>query len=88
MIAESPKNKIIDPAAEDTGKVTLKAVSGIKNEYHFPGGPLYKPQGVIANTYEEALAIWKTLRIPVTPEPTVEKVEVVEAAKETTKDTK
>jgi hypothetical protein len=87
MISDAPNNKMIDPAADDTGKVTLKAVSVIKNEYHFPGGPLYKPQGVIANTYEEALAIWKTTRIPVTPEP--EKVEVVaEAEKTITNETK
>jgi hypothetical protein len=85
MIAEPQKNKMMDPSADDAGQVTLKAVSGTKNEYHFPGVPLYKPLAVIASTYEEALAIWKTQRIPVTPEP--EKVEVVEAEKEITKDT-
>lgn len=87
MLDAPQKNKMIDPAIEDIGKVTLKAVSGIKNEYHFPGGPLYKPQAVIANTYEEALAIWKTTRIPVNPEPIIEKVEVAKAEKEITKDT-
>lgn len=85
MIETPEKNKMIDPDADDAGKVTLKAVSGIKNEYHFPGSPLYRPQGIIANTYEEALAIWKTTRIPVTPEP--EKVEVEEEKeKEITKE--
>jgi hypothetical protein len=82
MIQDSPKNKMIDPSAEDAGKVTLKAVSGIKNEYHFPGVPHWKPLGVIASTYEEALNIWKTLRKPVNPEPVQEKVE--EEVKETT----
>jgi hypothetical protein len=81
MIPDSA-NKMIDPSADDAGKVTLKAVSVIKNEYHFPGVPLWKPLAVIASTYEEALGIWKQLRTPVTPEPVEEKVE--EAAKETT----
>ncbi len=75
---------MINPSADDAGKVTLKAVSGIKNEYHFPGVPLWKPIAVIASTYEEALAIWKTSRTPATPEPIQEKVE--EVSKETTKE--
>jgi len=81
MIPDSA-NKMIDPSADDAGKVTLKAVSVIKNEYHFPGVPLWKPLAVVASTYEEALGIWKQLRKPVTPEP--EKVE--EEDKETTKE--
>lgn len=64
---------MIDPSADDAGKVTLKAVSIIKNEYHFPGVPNWKPLAVVASTYEAALAIWKQLRKPVTPE--LEKVE-------------
>jgi hypothetical protein len=74
MIPDST-NKMLDPSADDAGKVTLKAVSGIKNEYHFPGVPNWQPLAVIASTYEEALAIWKTTRKPVTPEPVIEKVE-------------
>lgn len=64
---------MLNPSADDAGKVTLKAVSGIKNEYHFSGVPDWKPLAVVASTYEEALGIWKQLRKPVTPEP--EKVE-------------
>jgi hypothetical protein len=72
MIADS-KNKMIDPSSlDDAGKVTLKAVSVIKNEYHFPGVPHWKPLAVIASTYDEAYNIWKQQRIPATPE--VEKV--------------
>jgi hypothetical protein len=82
MLPEPQNNKMIDPSADDAGKVTLKAVSGIKNEYHFPGVPNWKPLSVIASTYDEALAIWKTSRLPVNPEP--EKVE--EAPKEITKE--
>lgn len=74
---EAPKNnKMIDPSSvEDAGQVTLKAVSGIKNEYHFPGVPHWKPLAIIASTYDEALAIWKTTRTPATPEPIEPKVE-------------
>jgi len=86
MIGESPKNKMMDPAADEAGQVTLKAVSGIKNEYHFPGVPLWKPLAVTASTYEEALGIWKQLRTPVTPEPLAQPApEKVEAPKEITK---
>ena len=70
--------------ADEAGPVTLKAVSGIKNEYHFPGVPLWNPIAIIASTYEEALAIWKTSRTPATPEPVQEKVE--EAPKVITKE--
>jgi hypothetical protein len=85
MIADSPINKMIDPSSvEDAGKVTLKAVSGIKNEYHFPGVPHWNPAAVIASTYEEALAIWKTIRTPATPEAVAEPK--VEEKKEITND--
>jgi hypothetical protein len=85
MLPDSPTNKMVSPSADDAGKVTLKAVSGIKNEYHFPGVPLWKPISVIASTYDEALAIWKTTRTPAAPEQPEPKVEVKE---ETTNDQK
>lgn len=67
MIEEAPKNKMeIAPKRKDEPeKVTIRAVSRIKNEYHFPGSGIWEPLAVVASTIEEATHIWKERRVPV-----------------------
>ena len=52
---------------------TVRAVSAIKNEYHFPGGGIYFPTSVEAESAEVALELWKKKRKSVKPQE--EKVE-------------
>lgn len=47
------------------GQVTIRAVSQIKNEYHFAGSGKWKPLAVIASTIDEATGIWKAKRVAV-----------------------
>jgi hypothetical protein len=67
MIEEAPRNKMeIAPKRKDEPeKVTIRAVSVIKNEYHFPGSGIFKPLSVVATTIEEATKIWRDRREPV-----------------------
>ncbi|HVB33715.1 MAG TPA: hypothetical protein VNJ52_04995 [Patescibacteria group bacterium] len=69
---EEYKNKMDIPASEQKDevpqKVTIRAVSQIKNEYHFPGSGIWQPLAVVATTIEEATHIWKQRRKPVIPE--------------------
>jgi hypothetical protein len=66
MMEDYKKKDIASP--EENEKVTIKAVSQIKNEYHFPGSGKWKPTSVIATNIDEATNIWKQKRIPVNPE--------------------
>lgn len=66
------KTKDIDPSNPDSVGVTIRAVSQIKNEYHFPGVPHWAPLNIVATTIEEAEALWKKFRKPVNPEAKVE----------------
>jgi hypothetical protein len=64
---ENYKTKDITSPDQDE-KVTIRAVSQIKNEYHFPGSGKWKPMAVIATNIDEAMDIWKQRRIPANPE--------------------
>jgi hypothetical protein len=74
---DKAQNKALDPAQN----VTVTAKSGIVNEYHFAGAPDYLPLSVVANTIEEATAIWEKKRVPVTAMQTANEpvVEIVKA---------
>ena len=65
------QNKSIQSPDEPT---TIRAVSQIKNEYHFPGSGKWRAMHIVASTIEEATEIWKVRRVPVeeTKEPTNE----------------
>ena len=67
----SPSKKKSDKADD----ITIRAVSGIKNEYHFPGSGIWEPISIVATTIEEATEFWKLKRKPVTP-PEASKAEV------------
>lgn len=60
MISEA-KNKSMQSPDEPT---TVRAVSQIKNEYHFPGSGKWKPLNIVASNIDEATEIWKTKRTP------------------------
>ena len=62
MTGEATVNK-----AEDT-PTTLRAVSAMFNEYFFPGGGKWKPMSINATTREEAEALHKAKREPVSKE--------------------
>src|SRR6185437_4695701 len=67
---EDYQKKDLSPSKKKTDKaddVTIRAVSGIKNEYHFPGSGTFDPISIVATTIEEATEIWKLKRKPVTP---------------------
>jgi hypothetical protein len=64
MISEA-QNKSMQSPDEPT---TIRAVSQIKNEYHFPGSGVWKPLSIVASTIEEATNIWKAKRESVTKE--------------------
>jgi hypothetical protein len=66
MITES-QNKSMQSPDEPT---TIRAVSQIKNEYHFPGSGKYKALNIIASTLEEATELWKIKRELANPEET------------------
>jgi hypothetical protein len=85
---EEVKNKMdIPTGVTKDDKVTIRAVSVIKNQYHFPGSGKWKPHSVVASTIEEATEIWLQQRIPVNPiKPPPEKVEAPAENKETKSD--
>jgi len=60
MISEA-KNKVIDSESQDE-PITLRAVSQIKNEYHFSGSGKYKPMNIVASNIAEATETWKSRR--------------------------
>ena len=67
---EEYQKKDIAPSKKKADKaqnITIRAVSGIKNEYHFPGSGIWEPVSVVATTIEEATEIWKIRRKPVPP---------------------
>jgi hypothetical protein len=53
-------------------KITMHAVSRIKNAYHFPGSGIWKAIEIVASTIEEATEIWLKKREPVNPEKAAE----------------
>jgi hypothetical protein len=66
MISEA-RNKSMQSPDEPT---TIRAVSQIKNEYHFPGSGKYEAMNIVASTLEEANELWKIKRQPVNTEET------------------
>jgi hypothetical protein len=68
MISEA-KNKSMEPESPDE-PTTIRAVSQIKNEYHFPGSGKYKALNIVASTLEEATELYKIKRELVNPEET------------------
>jgi hypothetical protein len=56
------QNKAMQSPEEPT---TIRAVSQIKNEYHFAGSGKYKPMNIVASDIDEATKIWQTKRVPV-----------------------
>jgi hypothetical protein len=56
------------PAEQPKEKITMRAVSRIKNAYHFPGSGIWKAIEIIASTIEEATEVWLQKREPVNPE--------------------
>lgn len=72
------KNKAMDGSASVNksadSATSIKAVSGLMNDYFFPGGGIWKPMTVRASTREEAEQTHKQRREPVSPAET-EKVE-------------
>jgi hypothetical protein len=72
MEIKNAQNKMdIPEVITKADKVTVSAVSGIKNSYHFPGAGKWKAISIVATTIEEATELWKIQRQPVTPEPKV-----------------
>ena len=64
---EEYQKKDLAPSKKNTDRpesVTIRAVSGIKNEYHFPGSGVWEAISVIATNIEEATAFWKIKRKP------------------------
>jgi len=68
MISDA-KNKAMDSEVQDEA-TTVRAVSQIKNEYHFPGSGKYKPMKIVASNIAEATETWKSRRVPVEGENT------------------
>ncbi len=62
MINES-KNKGVGTSPDQP--TSIRAVSVIKNEYHFPGGGVWRPMNIVASTREEAEKIYLDKREPV-----------------------
>lgn len=59
---DKAKNKALD---NPSARVTIQAVSVIKNRYHFAGEGLYHPISVVATTIEEATDLWTRTRVPI-----------------------
>lgn len=75
MINES-KNKAIEGAS------TVRAVSVIKNEYHFAGSGIWKPMSVVASTIEEATTEWEKKRVPAEKSPAKAEAQAPEKVEE------
>lgn len=63
---ESATNKSAQ-ALDPSQNVIVTAKSQIVNEYHFAGAPDYEALSVVANTIEEATAIWEKKRVALKP---------------------